>query len=52
MALHIGISKRELFEDYYVDEIRDIFDVYSELNGGKERIEEVHVTDPEEFFRM
>lgn len=31
----IGISKRELFEDYYPDELMLIFEAYGELHGVK-----------------
>ena len=52
-GLHIGISKRELMEDYYPDEIGAIFEAYSEMHGGKteESIEPVEMS-PEEFLAM
>lgn len=31
----IGISKRELFEDYYPDEIPLVFEAWGELHGVK-----------------
>lgn len=41
MAGKIGISKRQLLEDYYYDEIPIIFEKYAELNNHQEEIEEV-----------
>lgn len=41
MAGKIGISKRQLLEDYYYDEIPIIFEKYAELNNPKEKVEEV-----------
>lgn len=32
MCIKIGISKRELFEEYYPDEINVIVEKYAELN--------------------
>jgi hypothetical protein len=41
VAGKIGITKRQLLEDYYYDEIPIIFEKYSELNNPKEKDEEV-----------
>ncbi len=41
VAGKIGISKRQLLEDYYYDEIPIIFEKYAELNNPKEKVEEV-----------
>jgi hypothetical protein len=41
VAGKIGISKRQLLEDYYYDEIPIIFEKYAELNDPKEKVEEV-----------
>lgn len=48
-ALHMGIGKRELMEDYYPDEIGAIFESYNALHGGK-KTEEVQAVDALEFF--
>ena len=41
VAGKIGISKRQLLEDYYYDEIPIIFEKYAELNNPKEKDEVV-----------
>ena len=41
VAGKIGITKRQLLEDYYYDEIPIIFEKYAELNNPKEKDEEV-----------
>jgi len=43
MALSIGISKHELLNDYYIDEIFDIF-TYS-FAHGKNETEDVGIDD-------
>jgi hypothetical protein len=41
VAGKIGITKRQLLEDYYYDEIPIIFEKYAELNNAKEKDEQV-----------
>ena len=41
----MGISKRELLEDYYLDEIGMIFDEYLALSNPGETVEEVYADD-------
>lgn len=41
-ARHIGISKRELLEDYYYDEIPLIFEKYNDLHNP-DKDEEVYI---------
>lgn len=41
VAGKIGITKRQLLEDYYYDEIPIIFEKYTELSNTKEKEEEV-----------
>lgn len=45
LCLRLGISKRELFEDYYMDELGDILEQFLALGG--EKVETVGV---DEFF--
>jgi hypothetical protein len=46
-GLAIGISKKELLEDYYWDEIPLIFEAYSRLHDTKkkEEVEEAYIDD-------
>ena len=45
-GLRIGVSKRELLEDYYLDELVLVFEAYSEPRGEKEEdIREVRAED-------
>lgn len=45
-GLKIGISKRELLEDYYPDELALVFSEYARLSGPpEEREEEVYGED-------
>lgn len=48
-ALHMGIGKRELMEDYYPDEIGAIFECYNALHGAKGK-DDVQEVDALEFF--
>lgn len=41
-GLKIGISKRELMEDYYPDELTLVFERYAELTNPKEKPEETY----------
>lgn len=43
----IGISKRELLEDYYPDELPAIFEAWGEMHGvkGEAETEEVDVME-------
>ena len=51
IALKIGISKKELFEDYYFDEIGIIFSQYhSRSEAGEENGPEIVEIGAEEFF--
>lgn len=47
-ALALGISKRELFEDYYIDEIQEIMKAWSILHGKED--DEPEQLDPMAFF--
>lgn len=46
-GLAIGISKKELLEDYYWDEVPLIFESYSKLHSSKkeETVEEAYIDD-------
>lgn len=46
-ALELGISKKELLEDYYWDEIPLIFERYNALHSSKkeETTEEAYIDD-------
>lgn len=44
-GLKIGISKRELLEDYYPDELPLIFESYAELSNPKERVDLVYADE-------
>ena len=51
-ALTIGISKRELFEDYYFDEIGPVLEAWNKLHSPDktgERVEDV--SDPMAFLK-
>lgn len=50
-GLHIGISKRELMEDYYPDELTAIFEAWGDLHGV-ERDEPPEQVDVETFLKM
>ena len=39
--MSVGISKRELLDDYYPDEICLVLDAYHRLHGGGEETERV-----------
>ena len=45
MAIKLGISKAELMQEYYFDEIPLIFERYSALFGGKEQEKEAFADD-------
>lgn len=45
-GLKLGISKRELFEDYYMEEIGEVIHEYNLLSGFAEEPE----VSSEEFF--
>lgn len=47
-CLKIGISKRELFEDYYIDELEHIFKQYNSFNQE----DEVTYVGVDEFFNF
>lgn len=47
-CLKIGISKRELFEDYYIDELEHIFEQYNSFNQE----DEVTYVGVDEFFNF
>ena len=47
-CLKIGISKKELFEDYYIDEIEHIFKQYNSFNQE----DEVTYVGVDEFFNF
>ncbi len=40
-ALSIGISKRELLEDYYMDEIGEVIRAWNNLHGAGDQEEQV-----------
>lgn len=43
-GLSIGVSKRELFEHYYLDEFPEVIRLYGEMNSGKDPdVEEVFI---------
>lgn len=52
LGLHIGISKRELLEDYYPEEIEAIFAAYNDLHGKKKEEESVEEVDALTFFGL
>lgn len=47
----MGIGKRELLEDYYLDEFLAVCEEWA-LLGGAEWEEELVTDDPEAFFTM
>ena len=48
MGLCLGIGKRELLEDYYMDEIGSIAQAWNELHNPSAN--ETEVISPEAFF--
>jgi len=50
-GLSIGISKRELLEDYYPDEVAAIFSAWSDIHGAAQEKPEERV-DVMEFLKM
>lgn len=48
-ALSIGISKRELFEDYYLDEVGEVMAEWNALHN-RSRDEETEKADPLAFL--
>ena len=48
-ALSIGISKRELLNDYYMDEIGPVFEEWNRLHDPNR--EETTAVDPLTFLR-
>lgn len=49
-CLTIGISKRELFEDYYIDEITEIIREHNLLHSPREETGETKAVYADEFF--
>jgi len=49
-ALKIGISKKELFEDYYFDEICIVFSEYYRRGEEAESEPEIEEVGADEFF--
>ena len=50
-ALAVGISKRELLEDYYIDEIPEIFKAWNRIHGKDgDDLEPEHMDNPMKFF--
>ena len=50
LGLHIGISKRELLEDYYPDELEAIFEAYNDMHDTKKERDTIEEVSPMEFF--
>lgn len=50
-ALTVGISKRELLEDYYPDEIPLVFEAWGDIHGVK-REKEPEEVSVMEFLNM
>ena len=48
MGLCLGIGKRELLEDYYLDEIGAVAEAWNELHNP--RVNETEDISPEAFF--
>lgn len=46
----MGISKRELLEDYYMDEIGEIIHVWNAMRDPNAESGETEMVDPLEFF--
>ena len=49
MGLEIGITKKALLEDYYLDEIGAIFEAHREMRKTPDEQVE-YVDDPNDFF--
>jgi hypothetical protein len=43
--LTVGISKRELLEDYYIDEIPEIIKAWNSIHGSKEEHADGYVAE-------
>ena len=50
LGLHIGISKCELFEDYYPDELEAIFEAYNDMHDTKKERDTIEEVSPMAFF--
>lgn len=46
----MGISKRELLENYYMDEIFEVIEEYNDMHRVEKPEEEVEVVDSQGFF--
>ena len=50
LGLHIGISKRELLEDYYPDELEASFGAYNDMHDTKKERDTIEEVSPMAFF--